>query len=235
MCTTNNSCLDTSQIVIPTGADGVGVTSIVWTSSTGGATPAIAGATDTYTITYSDTNTTTYTVINGTDGAAGATGAIGVTGNGIASTAFTSSTGGATAGIVGATDTYTITYTDATTSTFVVTNGAVLPYAGFYTGIMDQADGFAPILYSPAGVNTGTIIWTYTAVGTYTGTLAGAFAGYAVCTLTPSTFGGTNIKGGSLNIARASDDTVVIKTYDNTGALSNDLMSKVSFEIKVYL
>ena len=53
------------------GLNGVGVTSIVWTSSTGGGTPGIAGATDTYTITYTDTSTFTFNVYNGADGEGG--------------------------------------------------------------------------------------------------------------------------------------------------------------------
>jgi len=62
---------------------------------------------DTYTITYTDSTTTTFNVTNG---------AIGASGKGIASISKTS-----TSGLV---DTYTITYTDSTTSTFDVTNGA---------------------------------------------------------------------------------------------------------------
>jgi len=53
----------------------------------------------------------------------GDTGATGADGRGIVSTVFTSSTGGGGAGASGETDTYTITYTDATTGTFSVHNG----------------------------------------------------------------------------------------------------------------
>ena len=65
-----------------------------------------SGLVDTYTITFTDGQTTTFTVTNG---------AKGDTGNGIASIEKTST--------VGLVDTYTITYTDGTTSTFTVTNG----------------------------------------------------------------------------------------------------------------
>ena len=65
-----------------------------------------SGLVDTYTITFTDGQTTTFTVTNG---------AKGDTGNGIASIEKTST--------VGLVDTYTITYTDGTTSTFAVTNG----------------------------------------------------------------------------------------------------------------
>ena len=53
----------------------------------------------------------------------GETGATGATGNGIVSIIFTSSSLGGLAGQSGATDTYTITYTDTSTDTFVVYNG----------------------------------------------------------------------------------------------------------------
>lgn len=101
------------------GDDGRGIVSIIRTSGNGA-----AGSTDTYTITYSDTTTSTFPVYNGKDGAAGAkgdtgaTGAKGADGRGIVSIERTAGTGAA-----GTTDTYTITYTDNTTSTFSVYNG----------------------------------------------------------------------------------------------------------------
>lgn len=102
------------------GGDGRGIVSIIRTSGNGA-----AGSTDTYTITYSDTTTSTFPVYNGKDGAAGAkgdtgaTGAKGADGRGIVSITRTSGNGAA-----GTVDTYTITYSDATTSTFPVRNGA---------------------------------------------------------------------------------------------------------------
>lgn len=54
-----------------TGDAGNGINNITWTSSTGGGTPGIAGATDTYTITYTDSTTSTFDVYNGADGVGG--------------------------------------------------------------------------------------------------------------------------------------------------------------------
>lgn len=71
---------------------GKGIQSIVKTGT--------SGLVDTYTITYSDNTTTTYTVANG---------------NGISGISKTS-----TSGLV---DTYTISYTNGTSSTFQITNG----------------------------------------------------------------------------------------------------------------
>lgn len=81
-----------------TGDTGVGISSITKTGT--------SGLVDTYTITYTDSSTSTFTVTNGDDGDDGV---------GIRSIAKTG-----TSGLV---DTYTITYTDNTTSTFTVTNG----------------------------------------------------------------------------------------------------------------
>lgn len=65
----------------------------------------------------------TYVNLKGETGDTGATGENGADGIGIEKIEFTSSTGGETAGIAGATDTYTITLTDSTTTTFIVYNG----------------------------------------------------------------------------------------------------------------
>ena len=77
---------------------------------------------DTYTVTFTNGNTTTFTVTNGEKGDKGDkgdkgnTGNTGATGNGISTVAKTG-----TSGLV---DTYTITFTNGTTTTFTVTNGA---------------------------------------------------------------------------------------------------------------
>ena len=102
------------------GDDGRGIVSIIRTAGNGA-----AGSTDTYTITYSDTTTSTFSVYNGKNGEkgakgdTGATGATGADGRGIVSIERTSGNGAA-----GTVDTYTITYSDSTTSTFSVRNGA---------------------------------------------------------------------------------------------------------------
>ena len=102
------------------GDDGRGIESVIRTAGNGA-----PGSTDTYTITYSDATTSTFTVYNGKNGDkgakgdTGATGATGAEGRGIVSIERTSGNGAA-----GTVDTYTITYSDDTTSTFSVRNGA---------------------------------------------------------------------------------------------------------------
>lgn len=105
--------IDTDFITLPTavGPAGKSVVSITKTNT--------VGLVDTYTILFSDAATTTFTVTNGSNGANGSNGTNGTngaTGNGIATVIKTST--------VGLVDTYTITFTNASTTTFTVTNGA---------------------------------------------------------------------------------------------------------------
>lgn len=93
------------------GEDGVGISSITKVST--------QGLVDTYAITYTDGTSTTFQVTNGAKGEQGAQGIPGVAGadgRGIISITKTASHG--------LIDTYTITYSDRTTSTYQVTNGA---------------------------------------------------------------------------------------------------------------
>ena len=125
------------------GQDGVSITGISYTSS--------SGLVDTYTVSYSNGTSSTFTVTNGRNGASVLTGPVAPTSEGfdgdsyinlttwdyyvkengnwvikgsikgrsIISIERTSGDGSA-----GTTDTYTITYSDSTTSQFTVTNGA---------------------------------------------------------------------------------------------------------------
>lgn len=85
----------------------------------------------------------------GIQGVAGAAGAAGATGNGIDNVAWTSNSGGQPQGTQGTTDTYTITYTDASTDTFVVTNGA--------DGVGATATGYIFNTYNSATGTASTI------------------------------------------------------------------------------
>lgn len=93
------------------GADGVGIASIAKT--------ATHGLVDTYTITLTNGTLYTFTVTNGKDGENGQDGRDGTDGtDGVGIVSITKT------GTVGLVDTYTIYYSDNTTSTFDVTNGA---------------------------------------------------------------------------------------------------------------
>lgn len=105
-----------------------------------------------------DTGATGATGPAGPTGATGATGPAGADGDdgrGIVSVVRTSGTGAA-----GTTDTYTITYTDATTSTFQVYNGA----NGTGSGTVSSVDMTVPTGLSVSGnpiTTSGTLALTY--------------------------------------------------------------------------
>ena len=178
------------------GQDGRGILTI-----TG---PVSSGLNDTYTINFTDGSNTTFVVHNGATGATGATGPIGPTGpTGPTGPAGAAGATGATgpAGPVGPAgpagpagtdgrgiqnitgpvsnglvDTYTITYTDGTTSNFTVTNGA--PGATGATGPAGPAgasgtngtngtDGFSPVV-NTLTAGDSTVVTITDATGTHT-------------------------------------------------------------------
>lgn len=118
----------------PSGATGAtGAAGSKWLSGAGAPAGGTGVVTDWYLNTsnddvYEKTGVSTWTLranikgstgATGATGATGSTGATGATGRGITTVARTSGTGAA-----GTTDTYTITFSDSTTSTFTVYNGA---------------------------------------------------------------------------------------------------------------
>lgn len=100
-----------------------GVVSIAKTST--------SGLNDTYTITYSDNTTSTFTVTNGEDGEDGRS--------------ITSITLSSRTGLV---DTYTISYSDSTTSTFTVRNGNQ-----WFNGTGVSGKSVTPTVFPSSGVS----------------------------------------------------------------------------------
>ena len=160
--------VDMGLIVGPQGVKGTGITSVVRTSGDGS-----EGTVDTYTITYDDTSTSTFEVRNGTAGTINhiaKTGTVGTTDtytayadaaktqllgsfevyNGVDGKAITSITFTSTTDVSGlpaqsgGTDTYTISYSDATTSTYDVYNGADITNVS----VIDDTQASASTTYS---------------------------------------------------------------------------------------
>ena len=101
---------------------------------------------------------------DGTNGADGANGADGSDGRGITSIVRTSGTGAA-----GTTDTYTITFTDSTTATFTVYNGANGEGAGDMTEAIWATGGAINVAKGGTGSTTGdtaALKTAFTAAGT---------------------------------------------------------------------
>lgn len=214
-----NAYVDTG--VDATGATGNGIASIAKTST--------SGLVDTYTITYTDNTTTTFTVTNGADGQNGQDGA---TGNGIASITKTS-----TSGLV---DTYTILYTDGTSTTFTVTNGqngtgagdmlaadydptqAVYNEGGIAAYVAAQLSGFSTSLSGLSDVALASLATGQSLVYDATsGKWVNGSVSYSNLTNKP-TFGTAAAKDSTNAVTNASTDLV------ESGAVYTELGTKVN-------
>lgn len=111
-----------------TGATGNGVASIAKTGT--------SGLVDTYTVTYTNGQTMTYTITNGADGV------------GIVSVEKTATSGNV--------DTYTILFTNGTTTTYPVTNGSVTSVDGMTGDVVLNNDKKANIDGYYDGLTSGT-------------------------------------------------------------------------------
>lgn len=103
---------------------------------------------------------------------------------------------------------------------------AAKPY-DVYTGFLTQSGTNDPTVVVLTNELSGAIVFTYSAVGLYTGTLVGAFpAGL--------TWAIANGDGGdTMDIQRVSDDTITVANRDDTGAFSNTFSDR-PIEIRVY-
>ena len=128
----------TTELTVLNGSTGNGISSISKTST--------EGLVDTYTITYTDGNTTTFEVTNGSKGDPGSDGV------GIYSIEKTS-----TSGLV---DTYTITLTNGIEATFTVTNGAKGDPGddGFSPVIVEDPDNTDDIYKLDITTSSGTFV-----------------------------------------------------------------------------
>lgn len=205
------------------GVNGRGIASIEKTSTD--------NLIDIYTITYTDNTTDTFQVkngkdgTNGQDGKDGANGQDGVNGRGIASIEKTS-----TSGLV---DTYTITYTDDTTSTYNVTNGKDAQSGGELSITLNgetknQVDGNID-LGNLVDENTYNNDMTkiYDAIGNSSSTeqnLKGL-----------STLQINNLDETSLNINLNGDNLVLLpydNNFSNSAPLTDDIVTKNGLSFK---
>jgi len=199
-----------------TGSTGNGISSISKTSTVGNV--------DTYTITYTNGITTTFTVTNGIDGDDGV---------GISSISKTSTSGDV--------DTYTITFTNGTTTTFTVTNGT------------NGEDGDDGISVSNATINNsghliitlsnGTTIDTGNVVPTidqtYSATSTNAQSGVAVAQAVNelnANIDNINLlvkKGNLLNRATSLGNKIM--SLDGSNVVFYDNASYITYKIPVFI
>lgn len=303
-----SGCTSCGSITLFKGKDGRGIVSYVWTSNSGGFPQGTAGTTDTYTITYTDGTTSTTVVTNGANGAAGAAGAPGVAGtdgvfggysgeweydnaiavgtgsgefrfnnvtpasvtklyinevNGVAANmaAFLASfdnsgnfglirvskkdnsatfwMGSVTAvADLGSEHDISVSYitsngtfTDEDDVVISFVNNGASPTKGYsvYTALMSQSGTTAPTSTVLGTNEIGAIVWSYIGVGTYRGTLVGAFTANKTWLMLQDDFG----SGLDSRIFRVSDDVIEIDTQ-LAGVPGNGAMNGHALEIRVY-
>ena len=219
---TTSAYVDTG--VDATGATGNGIASIAKTST--------SGLVDTYTITYTDGSTSTFTVTNGQDGQDGQDGAPGAAGNGIVSITKTS-----TSGLV---DTYTILYTNGQSTTFTVTNGqngtgagdmlaadydptqAVYNEGGIVAYVAAQLSGYSKNLSGLSDVSLSTLAAGESLVyDSVSGKWVNGSVSYANLTGKP-TLGTAAAKDSTNSVTSGSTDLV------ESGAVHTELSTKVN-------
>lgn len=94
-----------------------------------------------------------------------------------------------------------------------------------YTALLTQSGTDAPVAIVLHNT-IGEIVWTRTGVGSYTGTLVGAFPENKTFAIMGSQYLNAWI------LERNDDNTVVIATY--SGGASDDVLINTSIEIRVY-
>lgn len=106
------------------------------------------------------------------------------------------------------------------------------PYK-YYVANMNQSGTAAPVPTIFEN-NIGSIVWTRSSPGEYAGTLTGKFPAGKTWAISCNGAGGTGGLEG-VNILRTSDNTVVLRSYDDvTNAPSDDILLDTAIEIRVY-
>jgi len=113
---------------------------------------------------------------------------------------------------------------------------ATLPWSALCTGLITQSLVADPTVVIPTGGNTiGAIVWTHFAVGTYRGTLAGAFADTTICSIVQAPKFASSKVPSFIQFGRMTDDYVEIRVYDFDGiTLTDNRLEDASFRIEIW-
>lgn len=98
-----------------------------------------------------------------------------------------------------------------------------------YTFLLSQSGTGAPTATVLGSNDIGSIVWTRSSTGNYSGTLVGAFP--SASTWFTATFR-TNLGYGYM--FRVSDDVIQIRTSNTGGTPSDSVLSSTPLEIRVY-
>lgn len=133
---------------------------------------------------------------------------------------------------IGTSRIYTLPTADGTNGQVLQTNGSgTLSWFGSkkYVALLTQTGTAAPTATVLDNTLGGTLVWTYDSVGTYIGTLTGAF------TLDKTSVLISGVYKGSVSGLRKTNNTVQITTTaTSTNTEANALLDSTTIEIKVY-
>jgi hypothetical protein len=128
--------------------------------------------------------------------------------------------------------TYTLPTADGTNGQVLQTNGSgTLSWFGAkkYVALLTQTGTSAPTATVLENTLGGTLVWSYDGVGSYIGTLTGAFTSNKTAVLI------SGVYKGSVSGLRKTDNTVQITTTaTSTNTEANALLDSTTIEIKVY-
>lgn len=103
-----------------------------------------------------------------------------------------------------------------------------IPYK-VYTALLSQTSTNAPVATILENTLGGTVVFSYSGVGSYVATLTGVFIlNKTWCSITSTASADVTVTAG-----RSSDNTVNINSF-LSGTLTNSIMSPTCLEIRVY-
>ena len=232
--TTNPDSTINLEFGLPTGSQGAAgrsVTSVEKTST--------VGLVDTYTITFSDSTTTTFSITNGYTPVKGTDYFDGATGNGIASVTWLSGTHAE-----GTSDTYRITFTNATTFDFTVYNGADGEGANNYTHPTGDGNLHVPATGTTnsgkvltAGATEGSLSWQAASGGLLPQIVVTIETGSSVtCTDGTTTLNGTSNGTCTFNVPNYGTWTITatLSADSATGSVVVDTVKKYALTLGYY-
>lgn len=119
----------------------------------------------------------------------------------------------------------------------LLADGTVRALPKIYTAIINQSGTSDPTVTVLENTLGGTVVWARTAVGTYTGTLSGAFTSAKTVAFLQFNIDNDYTAGRTAvhpSIGRIDNNTMRLETLTNAANAADDLLKNASVEIKVY-
>ena len=123
--------------------------------------------------------------------------------------------------------------TQIATTAFVQAAAAARPYK-VYTALLSQSGTNAPTATVLENTLGGTVIWSYASTGVYVANLTGAFTINKTIVFTSNAAYPVTPPHQFTGGVRSNSDSIQITSKNGLGTLTNDLISSMSLEIRVY-